>query len=82
MRDTQPAPDPLNDTADEPLRDDHTELTPPHGDALRGEATFGRTDRYTNIDDEDASREEPADPIDDREADAGSDVRRGEHSAD
>ena len=40
------------------LRDDETpratdnDVTPPHGNELRSEVTFGRTDRYTNVDDE------------------------------
>jgi hypothetical protein len=33
---------------------DRGDLTPPHGDELRSEDTFGRTDRYTNQDDPDA----------------------------
>jgi hypothetical protein len=47
------------------LRDDETpratdnDVTPPHGDELRSEVTFGRTDRYTNVDDEEATREQP-----------------------
>ena len=44
--------------ADEPLHSDEGALTPPHGDELRSEETFGRTDRYTNIDDRDADRQE------------------------
>jgi hypothetical protein len=48
-------------TDDEPLRDSDTDLTPPHGDALREEVTFGRTDRYANLDDQDATREERQD---------------------
>ena len=69
--------------ADEPLHSDEGDLTPPQGDELRSEETFGRTDRYTNIDDADASREERLKAIDDREADnARMDVRRREHSAD
>jgi hypothetical protein len=43
--------------ADEPLHSDEGDLTPPQGDALRSEETFGRTDRYSNIDDSDAARE-------------------------
>ena len=71
-----------NDT-DEPIRRDENDLTPPHGDELRNEETFGRTDRYSNIDDETASREESLEAIDDREAgNARMDVRRHEHSAD
>lgn len=30
---------------------DRGDLTPPHGDELRAESTFGRTDRYANQDD-------------------------------
>ena len=33
---------------------DPGDVTPPHGDELRAEATFGRTDRYANQDDPDA----------------------------
>ena len=50
---------------DDLLRDDETphatadDMAPPHGDELRSEVTFGRTDRYTNVDDEDAAREQP-----------------------
>jgi hypothetical protein len=33
---------------------DRGDLTPPHGDELRSEGTFGRTDRYANQDDPDA----------------------------
>ena len=43
----------------EPLHSGEGELTPPHGDDLRDEETFGRTDRYSNIDDADAARERP-----------------------
>ena len=35
------------------------EMTPPHGDELRSEVTFGRTDRYSNVDEEEATRELP-----------------------
>jgi hypothetical protein len=67
----------------EPLDRDSEDLTPPHGDELRSEETFGRTDRYTNIDDADATRREDLERIDDREAgNARMDVRRHEHSAD
>jgi len=73
----------IDDAADEPLHSDEGDLTPPQGDELRSEETFGRTDRYTNIDDADAAREERFKQIDDREADnARMDVRRHEHSAD
>jgi hypothetical protein len=41
---------------EEPLRIDEQDLTPPHGDALREEVTFGRTDRYANLDDETRER--------------------------
>jgi hypothetical protein len=33
---------------------DRGDLTPPHGDELVSEATFGRTDRYANQDDPEA----------------------------
>jgi hypothetical protein len=46
------------------LRTDDHELTPPHGDELRDEITFGRTDRYANLDDETASRERALDDAD------------------
>jgi hypothetical protein len=39
-------------------QDPEAELTPPDGDDLRDESTFGRTDRYANLDDEDATREQ------------------------
>jgi hypothetical protein len=42
---------------DDPLRPDEQDLTPPHGDELRDEITFGRTDRYANIDDQNATRQ-------------------------
>jgi len=51
--------------SDDLLRNDETphatadDMAPPHGDELRSEVTFGRTDRYTNVDDEDATREQP-----------------------
>ena len=35
--------------------DDH-KVTPPHGDELRSSETFGRTDRYANVDDKDADK--------------------------
>lgn len=47
-------------TADEPQPDEQ-DLTPPHGDELRSEETFGRTDRYTNVDDATAQPEKGAD---------------------
>jgi hypothetical protein len=76
-------PEDLSEIADEPLHSDEGDLTPPQGDELRSEETFGRTDRYSNVDDEDATREERLKAIDDREADnARMDVRRHEHSAD
>ena len=42
-----------------PALEREKDLTPPHGDELRGEVTFGRTDRYANADDEQARREQP-----------------------
>jgi hypothetical protein len=33
---------------------DRGQVTPPHGDELRTESTFGRTDRYANQDDPEA----------------------------
>ena len=42
-------------TGDEPQPDEQ-DLTPPHGDELRSEETFGRTDRYANVDDATAER--------------------------
>jgi hypothetical protein len=42
---------------EEPLLTDEQDLTPPHGDELREEVTFGRTDRYANVDDKSATRE-------------------------
>ena len=49
---------------DEPMRADERDLTPPHGDELRAEVTFGRTDRYANSDDETATRERVLDELD------------------
>jgi hypothetical protein len=47
-----------DDAKDDPMTDepqpDEQDLTPPHGDDLRSEDTFGRTDRYTNVDDDEA----------------------------
>jgi hypothetical protein len=68
---------------DERLQRDDGDLTPPHGDDLRAEETFGRTDRYSNLDDEAADREKNLNRLDDRASnDARMDVRRREHSAD
>ena len=50
--------DDTKDVANEPIHSDEGELTPPHGDELRSEETFGRTDRYSNIDDAAAKRKE------------------------
>ena len=50
--------DPL--TEDDTLPESDRDLTPPHGDELRSEVTFGRSDRYTNLDDENAARQQPA----------------------
>jgi hypothetical protein len=76
-------PEDVRSVADEPLHSDEGDLTPPQGDELRSEETFGRTDRYTNVDDTDATREEQMKAIDDRAAgEARMDVRRHEHSAD
>lgn len=73
----------VSDVADEPLHSDEGDLTPPQGDELRSEETFGRTDRYANIDDTEAARRERFNRIDDRAAEhARMDVRRHEHSAD
>jgi hypothetical protein len=44
---------------DDTLQRDEKDLTPPHGDDLRSEETFGRTDRYSNVDDATAARSEP-----------------------
>ena len=49
-------PDPEQDETK--ARQDDRDLTPPHGDNLRSEETFGRTDRYSNMDDEEADRTE------------------------
>jgi hypothetical protein len=57
--------DDTKDVANEPIHSDEGELTPPHGDELRSEESFGRTDRYSNIDDQDATRE-AADPEEER----------------
>ena len=46
-------------TSNQPALEREKDLTPPHGDELRGEVTFGRTDRYANVDDEHARREQP-----------------------
>jgi hypothetical protein len=49
-----------DEVKDDPIREapqsDEQDLTPPHGDDLRSEETFGRTDRYTNVDDDEAGR--------------------------
>lgn len=55
------------DRDEEPFPRDEQDLTPPHGDELRSEVTFGRTDRYSNLDEEEAARteqtpEKPAPP--------------------
>ena len=55
---TDPHLDDTNEAADEPIHSDEGELTPPHGDELRSEETFGRTDRYSNIDDASSKREQ------------------------
>lgn len=46
------------DRDERPFPHDDRDLTPPHGDELRAEETFGRTDRYSNVDDESADRTE------------------------
>jgi hypothetical protein len=43
-----------NASRESELEADRGDLTPPHGDELRSEETFGRTDRYANQDDPDA----------------------------
>jgi|tagenome__1003787_1003787.scaffolds.fasta_scaffold20385627_1 hypothetical protein len=40
------------DDEQETATPDQGDVTPPHGDELRSEATFGRTDRYANADDD------------------------------
>jgi len=57
-RDRSGQDDPV--AADETLRESERDLTPPHGDELRSEVTFGRSDRYSNVDDENAARSQPA----------------------
>jgi len=42
------------------------DLTPPHGDELRSEITFGRTDRYANADG-DGEKAAPEEPVQDPE---------------
>lgn len=54
----------------EPLRGTDRDLAPPEGDHLRAEATFGRTDRYSTMDDADASRQQSVEELDDRGADS------------
>jgi len=44
--------------AEEGLRESDQDLTAPHGDELRSEVTFGRSDRYTNVDDENAANQQ------------------------
>ena len=44
------------DPIEEDPQPDEQDFTPPHGDDLRSEETFGRTDRYTNVDDDEAGR--------------------------
>jgi len=53
---------------DDTLRDSDRDMTPPHGDELRSEVTFGRSDRYTNVDDENAARQQPAAEQDEEDA--------------
>jgi hypothetical protein len=45
-------------TTNETPRESERDLTPPHGDELRSEVTFGRTDRYTTVDDESAAHQQ------------------------
>jgi hypothetical protein len=58
----------------EPFQPDHGDATPPHGDELVSEHSFGRTGRYANTDDPDAERpvfsEDARDLDTDREPDA------------
>ena len=58
MTDNRSLPDELL-SDDEAARAAGNDMTPPHGDELRSEVTFGRTDRYTNVDDQEAAREQP-----------------------
>ena len=50
---------PTTDADDRTAIESDKELTPPHGDELRDEVTFGRTDRHANLDDEQATRKQP-----------------------
>ncbi len=47
-----------NSSDDQAFPEDDQQLTPPHGDELRSGQTFGRTDRYANVDDKVANREQ------------------------
>lgn len=53
---------PATDADDGTLLERDNNVSPPHGDELREEVTFGRTDRYSNVD-EQATREQPADDV-------------------
>ena len=61
MKESDPTPVP--DAGDGTLLERDNNVSPPHGDELREEVTFGRTDRYTNVDDEQATREQPAEDV-------------------
>jgi hypothetical protein len=45
------------------ILDDRGDATPPHGDELHSERSFGRTDRYTNADDPDPDRPTPSEHV-------------------
>lgn len=45
-----------------PAPDTH-DTTPPHGDELRHESTFGRSDRYANQDDPESQRRVEGDAV-------------------
>jgi hypothetical protein len=44
-------------------RRDQGDATPPHGDELQSERSFGRTDRYANADDSDGEGPMPSDDV-------------------
>lgn len=59
----------------QPPEPDHGDATPPHGDELVSERTFGRSDRYVNADDPDAERPVFPDTVRDVGEDADADPR-------
>jgi hypothetical protein len=53
---------------DEEMLEADKDVTPPHGDELRSEIAFGRTDRYANADgDAHGEQAAPEEPVQDPE---------------